>query len=263
MCKVEMLRSLLNQRLSSAVEEVIGVFARTIAEYEEELSRTKEENERQRRLLAAVFKPPVVLHKEESSSKEYLTPDQQEWISKVENEPEPPRIKEEKEEADFKLPLTGIPLKVDDEDKEEGAGDHYVQLQVDSLLAPLSDCDDITSHSPDTDDENSKSDVTGHTGKKSWKCSYCGKTFTYSSGLMKHMRIHTGEQPFMCSVCGRRFAHKGNLTAHTRTHTGEIPYSCLVCNKSFRSHSACARHRKKHTLEEVVVVAQGVETVVQ
>ncbi|XP_077374566.1 uncharacterized protein LOC144017154 [Festucalex cinctus] len=82
MCKVEMLRALLNQRLRAAVEEVIGVFARTLAEYEEELCRTKEENEHQRQLLAAVCKPQVVLHGEESSSKDYLPAEQQEWISK-------------------------------------------------------------------------------------------------------------------------------------------------------------------------------------
>lgn len=58
MCKVEMLRALLNQRLNAAVEEVFVVFERTIAEYEEELCRTKEENERQRQLLDAVFKKP-------------------------------------------------------------------------------------------------------------------------------------------------------------------------------------------------------------
>lgn len=64
MCQVELLRALLNQRLSAAVDEVFGVVARTIAEYQEELCRSKEENERQRQLLDAVLKPHVVLYKE-------------------------------------------------------------------------------------------------------------------------------------------------------------------------------------------------------
>lgn len=59
MCKVEMLRAFLNQRLSAAVDEIVVVFERTIAEYEEELCRTKEENERQRQLLDAIFIPQV------------------------------------------------------------------------------------------------------------------------------------------------------------------------------------------------------------
>nr|XP_061784564.1 uncharacterized protein LOC133575758 isoform X2 [Nerophis lumbriciformis] len=60
MCKLQMLRALVDQRLTAAVEEIFVVFERTIAEYEAELSRTKEENNR---LLDAVFKKhQVVLH---------------------------------------------------------------------------------------------------------------------------------------------------------------------------------------------------------
>ncbi|XP_054626290.1 uncharacterized protein LOC129178262 isoform X3 [Dunckerocampus dactyliophorus] len=50
MCKVRMPRRFVNQRLTAAVEEIFVVLERTIAEYEEELCRTKEENERQRQL---------------------------------------------------------------------------------------------------------------------------------------------------------------------------------------------------------------------
>ncbi|XP_077395979.1 uncharacterized protein LOC144032151 [Festucalex cinctus] len=250
MCKVEMLRALLNQRLRAAVEEVIGVFARTLAEYEEELCRTKEENEHQRQLLAAVFKPQVVLHGEESSSKDYLPAEQQEWISKVgSQEPEHPRIKEEEDDI-IQLPLTGVPLKVDDE-AEEVDGEHCGQLQAESLLAPLSDTEDTTLHSPDTDEEeHSRGDVTGHTDKKHLKCSQCDKAFHYSSVLMQHMRSHTGEKPFVCSVCGKRFPYKGSLTVHTRTHTGEKPHSCSTCNKSFTDRTALIKHMRTHTGEK-------------
>ena len=63
MCKVQMLRALVKQRLTAAAEEIFGLFERTIAEYEEELSRSKEENERQRKLLDAVFNPQLRLHR--------------------------------------------------------------------------------------------------------------------------------------------------------------------------------------------------------
>ncbi|XP_061620933.1 zinc finger and SCAN domain-containing protein 2-like [Phyllopteryx taeniolatus] len=251
MCKVETLRALLNERLSAAVEEIVVVFERTIAEYEEELCRTKEENERQRQLLDAVFKPQVVLRRE-SSRKEYLPSEQLASISKLEpQEAEAPHIKEEEEEekADItKLPLIGVSLKADDEGEEKGDGGS----QADNLFAPLSDSEDIiTSHSPDTDDEDyPKSEMTCHADKKRWKCSQCDKTFHYSSALIKHSRIHTGEKPFMCSVCGKSFAHKGNLTAHTRTHTGEKPFSCSICNKSFTGSSTLIKHTRRHTGEK-------------
>lgn len=63
MSKVEMLRVVVNQRLTAAAEEIFGLFERTIAEYEEELSRSKWENERLRKLLDAVLKPEVRLHR--------------------------------------------------------------------------------------------------------------------------------------------------------------------------------------------------------
>ncbi|XP_061655947.1 ciliogenesis-associated TTC17-interacting protein-like isoform X3 [Phyllopteryx taeniolatus] len=101
-------------------------------------------------------------------------------------EEEPTHIKKEEEtenshikvveEEDDKLPLTFVTLKnEEDEDKgkcEEnsgveppsrsssqhmktaGDGDHSGGSQARGLLAPLSDSDDITSHSPDTDDDD-------------------------------------------------------------------------------------------------------------
>ncbi|XP_061560982.1 zinc finger MYM-type protein 1-like [Phycodurus eques] len=81
-------------------------------EYEEKLCRTKEEKERQLQLLEAVFKKPrVVLHRAVVSPDLY--PEQQEWSAKAEQqEPEPPRIKDEdepdptyvKEEVTLELP---------------------------------------------------------------------------------------------------------------------------------------------------------------
>jgi len=59
MSKVQILRRLLLQRLAAAAEEVCGLFEGTIAEYEERLSRSQEENERHRKLLDAVFNPEV------------------------------------------------------------------------------------------------------------------------------------------------------------------------------------------------------------
>ena len=61
MSKIQMLQLLITQRLSAAAEEIFGVFGRTIAEYEEEISRSKLEIDRQRRLLDLSRKPRVSL----------------------------------------------------------------------------------------------------------------------------------------------------------------------------------------------------------
>jgi len=63
MSKAQMLRGLVNQRLTAAAQEICGLFEGTIAEYEEELCSLKEENERHRKLLHAVFNPEVRLQR--------------------------------------------------------------------------------------------------------------------------------------------------------------------------------------------------------
>ncbi|KAM6919940.1 uncharacterized protein PEZ65_011979 [Lycodopsis pacificus] len=100
MSKVQMLRCLVNQRLTAAAEEIFGLFERTIAEYEEELSRSKEENERQ---LRAVLIPQLRLHRADVQQllvdKEEVPPEQQE-SSLDQEDPEPPHIKEEQEDPE-------------------------------------------------------------------------------------------------------------------------------------------------------------------
>ncbi|KAM6917361.1 uncharacterized protein PEZ65_013182 [Lycodopsis pacificus] len=102
MSKLEMLRSFVNQRLTAADEEIAGLLERTIAEYEEELSRSKEENKRQRELLDAVFNPEVRIQRAHVQQllvvKEEVPSEQQEQSSSLDQEdPEPPHIKEEQE----------------------------------------------------------------------------------------------------------------------------------------------------------------------
>ncbi|XP_054628165.1 uncharacterized protein LOC129179227 isoform X2 [Dunckerocampus dactyliophorus] len=199
-----MLKELVNERLKAAADEILALFERTIASYEEELSRTRKENERQRQQLEAAYKTQMVLHIEDIQQlvglQEERAPQQQGLISSLKQEdPQPRHVKEEEEqlcttqegeyllgpkEADLTLSLTGVSVKTEDhEDKppaysqlhhspsEENRvenppssssspqhmttaadGDHCGGSQADNLLAPLSDSDDVTSHS--LEDEN-------------------------------------------------------------------------------------------------------------
>ncbi|KAF7655560.1 hypothetical protein LDENG_00054240 [Lucifuga dentata] len=62
MSKLEMLRELVDQRLTAAVEEIFELFEKTI-EYKEEFSRSEEKNDRLHRQLKALFNPEVRLHR--------------------------------------------------------------------------------------------------------------------------------------------------------------------------------------------------------
>ncbi|XP_061890207.1 uncharacterized protein LOC133640668 isoform X2 [Entelurus aequoreus] len=115
MRKLQMLRALVNQRLSAAVEEIFVMFERTIAEYEEELSRTKEEKERQHQLLDAVFKThQVELHRTGVQQPPHIKEEEEEvWITQEEE------CLLGQEEADpTKFPLTVVSVKTEEhEDK--------------------------------------------------------------------------------------------------------------------------------------------------
>ncbi|XP_061747160.1 zinc finger protein 773-like isoform X2 [Nerophis ophidion] len=133
----------------------------------------------------------------------------------------------------------------------EADGDHCGGSQADKLLAPLSDSEDTTSHSPDTDDEDSKEDKTCHTDNTLFECSHCDKTFKYHSHLKRHMIIHTGVKPFSCSICGLSFTRKDNMKEHTRTHKGEKPFSCSVCDSRYARSQCLKLHLKRHTGENL------------
>nr|XP_057932754.1 glutamic acid-rich protein-like isoform X2 [Doryrhamphus excisus] len=249
---------------------------RAIAEYEEELCRTKEENERQRQLLDAVSKRyQVGLHGADVSFQDG-PPQQQEWssitepgepqhlhvkeeeeepqhhhvkeeeeephhlhfkeeeeepqhfcVKEEEEEPQHLRVKEEEEdhsisqegehlEGPEEFPVIGVPVKSEDDEDEgeseekreaeppsssstqhmttEADGDHCGGSPADKLLAPLSDSEHTTSHSPDTDDdddEDSTADMTCHPDNTRLKCQHCDKTFVKRGNLKVHVRSHT------------------------------------------------------------------------
>lgn len=77
----------------------------------------------------------------------------------------------------------------------------------------------------------------------------CGKRFSRSDELTRHLRIHTGQKPFQCHICLRCFSRSDHLTTHIRTHTGEKPFACEMCGRRFTRSDERKRHKKVHDKE--------------
>uniref|UniRef100_A0A452QV42 Zinc finger and SCAN domain containing 10 n=1 Tax=Ursus americanus TaxID=9643 RepID=A0A452QV42_URSAM len=52
----------------------------------------------------------------------------------------------------------------------------------------------------------------------------CGKSFSRSCNLLRHMLVHTGARPYSCAQCGRSFSRNSHLLRHLRTHARETLY---------------------------------------
>lgn len=78
---------------------------------------------------------------------------------------------------------------------------------------------------------------------------HCGKKFSRSDELTRHLRIHTGQKPFQCHICLRCFSRSDHLTTHIRTHTGEKPFACETCGRRFARSDERRRHKKVHEKE--------------
>ncbi|XP_073321934.1 uncharacterized protein [Pagrus major] len=282
MSSAECLREFVNERLTAAAEEIFRVLKKTIVEYEEEIDR-------QRRLLDIIWKPHMRSHMTDVPQKHVCQVeeadqqlcDQERNSSLDQEDPEPPQIKEELctsqegEQLVVKLETDTFilipPYEGNDHGEPEPESDH--QLSLNSHIAEsedqkggehgdsgstretepepkerhhISDCDS------NGRDRSNRSEIRckTNTGKKSFRCDACGKTFQYKSKWSVHLRSHTGEKPYFCEYCGKRFSHSSSLNAHVRLHTGEKPYSCKICGKGFRLNSGLLVHTRTHTGEK-------------
>ncbi|CAB1331719.1 unnamed protein product, partial [Coregonus sp. 'balchen'] len=253
MSKLQQLNVFLNEKLTAVPLEISVVVQKTIAEYQEEISRLERANSRLRRLLDLVFKPEIKLHRladlqQLTVSEEDVNSEQQhceqEWspgLGPVESDAE------ESMWNSFNIVTVENQTELDGESYRESDGESNRESESTSDYQPPSEVnpesDNGESNSGKVDGVESRISLSGlkplkpkrgrgrpmkETSELSdLKCDMCVKCFATASGLKRHQQLrHSEERPYMCDTCGQCFALNRYLIRHMKIHTVERQHCC-------------------------------------
>ena len=111
--------------------------------------------------------------------------------------------------------------------------------------------DDLTEEHSDQEDQK-RSDV-----HKKFECKLCGKKYSQSSSLYRHMVQHNNNKSYECGECGKQFFRRYNLHRHI-SGKRNCKKECPVCLKVFPTHELLIAHVLDHKTKDVENVTDGV-----
>ncbi|XP_071780773.2 uncharacterized protein LOC139931226 [Centroberyx gerrardi] len=252
--KMQLLRALVSERLSTAAEEIFKLVERTIVEYEEEISHSKWVVDSRRKLLD-VAKSHRADPLQISATEDKLPSGHQQPPAKW----NPGLGRAEPENATSEPTDDCQILSAGDPDSspatsENSESDRETPTEIEIPRAKKSYKCPVCAGSFSSK-KTVRRHVRTHSEDKSasYQCRFCDRYFCHKSDLVVHTRIHTGEKPYECQDCHKCFAQKGNLVVHIRKHTGEKPYRCGECGQCFTKKVALDRHVEKHSGPETLI----------
>ncbi|XP_076010840.1 uncharacterized protein LOC143003931 [Genypterus blacodes] len=266
---MESLRVFLSDRLTAAAEEIFGAVEKTIAEYSEEICRSKDLEISRLRMQLKLLKadlrsdrcpgaqllqqhihphhPPHPQQEHQSvtgvPAVEPAEPQQHcesDGSTSIEQEhPEPSQVKKEQQKShrDFWMDH--------DEEQLEGLDSDIKDFisSPSSLKGSLQD-PSLPFHLYQNNVEENKD--------RPYSCSVCEKRFSNCSHLAAHIRTHTGERPYRCEICRKTFITTSALNRHQTIHTEGKHFVCNYCGKSFKWMESLGRHtRSVHKRENI------------
>ncbi|XP_021425757.2 zinc finger protein 22-like [Oncorhynchus mykiss] len=289
MTKLQYLNVYLTERLMQAAEEILRVVADTISEYQEEISRTKRENQYLKRHLITPVLPPAPQPILSWVSEPRTPPEQQhceqEWRPSLGQEDlETTQIKEEQgelgtsqEEEQLQVPesdtkedsISTLPCVKNDEDRPQPS--HLPRTKTvenrvrESLLTNTTgqiktepDGYGVSLSEPTSDSPQSQpvSEVSADSSRTQSQNTENTESVPIVLRDLER-RPEEDTDTHSCAQCGAVFCELSQLEAHMPSHT--VPHSgdtshrqimCTVCWKSFTSTSYLKVHQRSHTKEK-------------
>ncbi|KAM4615196.1 uncharacterized protein ACJ7VT_010392 isoform 1-T2 [Polymixia lowei] len=265
MSTVQLLRALVSERLTAAVEDIFGVLERTIVEYEETVSRSKEEISRQRKLLDAILKPEIPLKRADTQQlfvcKEEVPPEQQEWSPSLgQEEPEPPHIKEEQEKLTQEpevTVLTLLPVKSDDNEEETSSQLNPTQSENREAEPPASTSTKHMKTEPDEEDCGLSEPASNFYPASDLEPTSDGQLFSSDcdgdwketrEGLNALKSTKTQRVKRQSLSVSKKFRSSMKLASELKP-SNQVPtlVGCKVCGKSFPSKTSLMKHSLVHS----------------
>ncbi|XP_038827192.1 chorion transcription factor Cf2-like [Salvelinus namaycush] len=283
MSKIQLLNVFLRERLIAAAVEIFGVVENTIVEYQEEISRSKEESKRLQKLLDLVVKPQIKLHRaeprqhvseeeemrglslrQESSEPAQSTVEQDFRTRLVEEQLQGPESHSHNIEFVFTPPCVKSGF---DQDpwpshlfKTQIVEDNEINNLSSTLVEHMKTEPDGEGYGVPTSDPQFLVAVNAHCSaapsenmtplpRKTKR----GRPFRHIGTLSEFMKRRASYERFRCHVCGKGFPARKGLGDHMTTHTGERPHSCHLCGKGFKVKSHLNEHIRVHTGEKPFV----------
>lgn len=278
--KVQILRSLVEQRLTAATEEIFGLFERAITEHEEEFFRTKEENRRLRQMLDEVLNPvvPKTVSHPEIQVVQVVKEERQEWSpSQVQECPQLPRIKEEEKELliiqeQLQVPERAVTTQTTTVGKTEDGGEttlvsqfYQGQTVENTMEAPEADYggsdpgfpsdNEYTDNSSDSEDGNN-----AHKQKRRRHSYLHPKTAPPSAILYENVRAEANGEEYGSPKPGSSMKRElqadsddktenssdseGDCEGQKRGKSKSKRHQCAECNKVFSTGQFLKKHKK-------------------
>ncbi|XP_042185875.1 oocyte zinc finger protein XlCOF6-like [Oncorhynchus tshawytscha] len=280
MAKLQSLSVFVNTRLTVATVEIMGAVEKMVAEYQEEIFRSKVENDRLRRLLR--IRPEMKRCRLDSLqfsltvSEEEVNPvqqqcDQEEWNSSLgTDDPEPMQIKEENAEVgttqvagqlqglepdivEFMFTPSCVKSDCDQDDLPQSLTLSQTTTvenrESDSKKLDLKPFGTVTHLDNPYDPRDNQDNVSSHSSAAS--SDLVG--FDISPPLDPNPPLRKPSTTSKTHDCGKILNCKGSLNRHMQTSTGEKSFSCNNCRKSFSRKDTLNMHIRTHTGEKPFV----------